>query len=616
MSLTATKGRSPQPGTPVKRVGGYAPISDYAAVGDGRAVALVARDGSIDWLCLPDLDSPSVFAAVLDAERGGSFRLKPTVPFRVSRRYLSETNVLQTTFHTAEGSVCVTDAMTLPLAGVAPAREIARQVEGLAGAVPMRWSAEPRFDYGRARTRLGWRGPIPVATSGQRALAFCSWGAGEPEIAGGAIEATFSIKAGEEALLAMSVAHGDPLVFPPRGEVLTRLRASAAYWRKWVDNRHYEGPWRDSVLRSALALKLLIFAPSGAVSAAPTSSLPEAIGGTRNWDYRYCWIRDASATLAALMRLGCPAEGEAFFWWLMHASQLTHPRLQVLYQLTGGSHAPERELELAGYRHSRPVRVGNGAVKQEQLDTYGHLLHTAWLYADAGGALSGDAAKRLARTVDLVCDRWRDPDSGIWEVRSSPRHFTQSKMMCWIALDRAERLAESGAIPGDNAATWRREAGDLRRFVHERCWSERRKSYVRAPGMEEADASLLLPAILGYGGVEEKKRLAQTTTWIREQLGAGALLYRYRGEDGVAGSEDEGAFLTCSFWLVEALARLGQSAEATELMDELVSRSNDVGLYAEEIDPRNDEFVGNFPQGLVHLALINAAATLAEGRTG
>jgi GH15 family glucan-1,4-alpha-glucosidase len=588
----------------------YAAISDYGVIGDGRTAALIARDGSIDWLCLPDLDSASVFGALLDAERGGSFRLAPTVPFDVERRYVPETNLLETTFHTGEGSVRVTDCLSLPLDGLAPARELARRVEGLGGIVPMRWSAGPRFDYGRRSPRVTRRGWIPIAVDGGVAIGFCSWGTGDPAIGEGRLGAEFSISDGEKALVALVAADGEPLLFPAREEVERRMDQSASFWQRWTRGRTYDGPWREAVLRSALALKLLIYAPSGAIAAAATSSLPEAIGGERNWDYRYSWIRDASATLDALETLGCPRESEAFFWWLMHASQLTEPELRVLYGLSGGSPPPERELEMSGYRASRPVRAGNSAVDQTQLDIYGHIIQTASLYADAGGRFDRDTANRIARIADLVCRRWRARDSGIWEVRSAPSHFTESKMMCWIALDRAQHLARSGAVPDGSAARWRAEADAIRAFVSEQCWSEEAGAYKRAAELDEPDASLLLPAIYGYGGPEERDRLIKTTRWLREELGDGPLLHRYRGEDGL--TPGEGAFLTCSFWLVDALARLGDHEEAAELMDELVSRSNDLGLFAEEIDPRSDEFLGNFPQGLVHLALVNAAAALGE----
>jgi GH15 family glucan-1,4-alpha-glucosidase len=595
---------------PRESASGYAPIRDYALVGDGRTAALVARDGSIDWLCLPDLDSASVFGALLDADRGGAFRLAPVDEFAVDRRYVPGTNVLETTFTTAGGSVRVTDAMPLALAGLTPTREFVRQVDGLSGTVPLRWTVEPRFDYAGARTRVSSRAGVPVASSGATALAILAFTAGEPRRTDRAISGDFTAHGGSRGLLALSVAQGDPLVLSPRRAIEARLENTLAYWRGWSATRHYEGPWGEAVLRSALALKLLLHSPSGAIAAAATTSLPELIGGVRNWDYRYSWIRDTSATLDALTRIGCPAEADAYLWWFMHASQLTQPHVNVLYQLNGRANAPERELPLSGYRQSRPVRVGNAAAPQLQLDVYGHVMHTAWLHAATGGQLPAGAGRRLAATADLVTAIWTKEDSGIWEVRSAPRHFTESKMMCWIALDRACQLAEAGHIPRSHVSGWRRQADMIRRFVSNHCWSPTRQAYERYPGAEGVDASLLLPVLLGYGAGDEHDRLALTVARIRTELGNGPLLRRYDGDDGLPG--EEGAFLACSFWLVDALARLGQIRDAVELMEELIALSNDVGLFAEEIDPRSGAFLGNFPQGLVHLALINAAVSLQE----
>jgi GH15 family glucan-1,4-alpha-glucosidase len=592
---------------------GYVPIGDYAAIGDGRTVALVARDCSVDWLCLPDLDSPSVFAAVLDADRGGRFALRPAIPATTQRRYLPDTNVLETTFATARGVVRVTDATALPGRDLGPTRELIRRVDGLAGQVPMRWCVTPAFGYASDPPRMARRGRIPVAIGRRDALAVCSWNAGEAQSDDATISGRFEAVEGNSALIALSAAHQEPIVFPRREHVEARLQATITHWRRWAAQRAYNGPWRDAVIRSALALRLLFHAPSGAIAAAATASLPEEIGGERNWDYRFCWVRDSAFTLEALLHLGCPSEAEAFFWWLLHASQLTHPRLQVLYRLDGGERAPERTLELDGYQGSRPVRVGNDAAAQIQLDVYGDLLQAAMTYTDAGGRLDRDTARRLAGIADLVCRIWREPDSGIWEVRSRPQHFTHSKMMCWVALDRAARLSDGGKIPSGHASTWRREALAIREFIETRCWSARLASYTRHAGGEDLDASLLLGVILDYES-PDPGRLPATVSALRRELGHGPLLSRYSGEDGLRGTE--GAFLCCSFWLADALARIGELDEAGELMGQLVAFSNDVGLYAEELDPHTGAQLGNVPQGLVHLALINAAVSIAKARGG
>jgi GH15 family glucan-1,4-alpha-glucosidase len=592
-----------------RRIDGYAPIESYAALGDGRTVALVAGDGSVDWLALPELDSPSVFCAVLDAERGGRFALAPECSYTVERRYVPDTNVLETVFSTQHGKVRVTDAMTLPGRALEPQRELTRRVEGLSGSVPMSWSVDPRFAYGGAPARIDRRGGTLVASAGGHALAVCSFDAGTAEPSAGAIGACFEARAGTRALVALCAAHHEPLVMPTRDELESRLDATTAVWRRWTQSLDYPGPWRDAVVRSALALKLLVHAPTGAVAAAATTSLPEDLGGERNWDYRFCWIRDSAFTLKVFLELACGPEAQAYFWWLMQASQLTHPRLRVLYRLDGGARAPERTLPLDGYRGSRPVRIGNAAAAQVQLDTYGELLQTAWLYATTGHRIDRDIANRLAEIADLVCRLWRQPDAGIWEVRSEPAHFTQSKMMCWVALDRARDLAERGLIPSRHAARWSTEAQAIREFVETRCFSPEKQSYVRCAGSEELDASLLLGALLSYGDVRAE-RWGGTIEAVRRELGQGPFVRRYTGEDGLPGSE--GAFLACSFWLVEALARNGRVEDAVTLMDELIGLANGVGLYAEEIDPATGAHLGNLPQGLSHLALVSAALAIEQ----
>jgi GH15 family glucan-1,4-alpha-glucosidase len=589
------------------RLDGHVPLREYAAIGDGRTAALVARDGSVDWLGLPDMDSPTVFGALLDAARGGRFALAPSVPFRAERRYLPGTNVLETTFVTARGAVRVTDALTLHEDGtLTPMRELLRRVDGLSGSVPLRWSVEPRFGYGTRRTRLARRAGLPVATAGGDALAVCAWDAGEPRCHGEAISGRFELVGGRRALIAMPFAGQEPLVLPARAECEARLDGTCAAWRGWAHDRLYTGRWQQAVMRSLLALKLLVYAPSGAVAAALTTSLPEEIGGERNWDYRFSWVRDSAFTLAAFLRLGCPAEAHAYFWWLMHASQLTHPDLHVLYRLDGGHRTPERTLGWEGYRGSGPVRTGNAAVSQIQLDTYGELLQTAWQYALATGGLDTDIARRLAELADLVCTRWQEPDAGIWEVRSPPRHFTQSKMMCWVALDRAADLAERGLIPARHLPRWRAARGEIRAFVEERCFSPRRGAYVRSAGSADLDAAVLLGHLYGYGG--DGHRMRATISTLARRLRHGPYVDRYSGEDGLSGTE--GAFLACSFWLAESFARAGRIPEAIELMDELVGLANDVGLYSEEIDPAGGDFLGNMPQGLTHLALISAACAV------
>jgi GH15 family glucan-1,4-alpha-glucosidase len=587
------------------RIDGYARIEDYALIGDGRTAALVARDGSIDWLCLPNFDSPSIFAAVLDAARGGAFELQPTQPFDARQRYLPGTNVLETTFTTSTGCGRVIDALTLPRPGLPPMRELVRAIDLQSGTMRLRWRFAPRFDYGRAVPRFERRRRQLVASWGSEAVALAAWNGIELTASGGDAAGEFELRHGERALFAMSTAYAEPLIDSPMKDVEARLAHTIDFWQRWSADRPSDGPWSNAVERSALVLKQLIYSPSGASVAAPTTSLPERIGGPRNWDYRFCWIRDSNFLIDALLQLGCYPEARSLFWWFMQATALTEPELHVLYRLDGGLGFPERTIPLEGYRRSQPVRVGNSAVSQVQLDTYGGLFETAWLYSEGHRSIDRDTGTVLARIADHVCDIWRCPDSGIWEVRNGPFQFTHSKAMCWAALDRAMRLAERGELPSRHIDRWRREAAALVDFIERDCWSDSLRSYTRIAGGHDVDASLLMLPTIRF---PNPPRLAATVDAVNRLLRAGDFVYRYHADDGLPSGE--GCFLNCSFWLVSALARTGRVDEAASLMDRLVARANGVGLYSEEIDPRSGAFLGNFPQALVHLALIEAAVAV------
>jgi GH15 family glucan-1,4-alpha-glucosidase len=577
------------------RTDGYLPLRDYAAIGDGRTCALVGRDGSVDWLCLPNVDSAPVFDRVLDAD-GGCLELSPSGDFDAERRYRPGTNVLETTFRTEEGSVRVTDAMTLyDRSSLSPLRELVRVVDGLEGRVELRWAFSPRLDFGRRKLRLRGREGLLVAANGSDAFALSSWDAGD---------GSFELGRGQRATLALTHAHMEPLVLPSREDAERRVEEAATFWAGWSGRLEYEGPWRDAVVRSALALKLLAFSPSGCIVAAPTTSLPEWIGGDRNWDYRFGWLRDGVYTLRALLALGCVDEARAFFWWQMHATRTTEPEVRPLYCVDGGIRTDENEVDAPGYRGSRPVRVGNFAAGQLQLDTYGPLLETTWRFWKQTGSLGAARPRELAALADFVASEWRRPDSGIWESRDEPRHYVLSKAMCWTALDRVDRLADEGVL--SRRPEWRAAADEIREWIEEEGWDEARGRYACVPGEDVADASLLAMALCAYADAGDE-RFAATADQLRRELGRGPHLFRFTGAD-----EIEGAFTTCSFWLVDALARAGRKDEATALMDELVASANDVGLYAEEIDPATGDFLGNLPQGLVHLALVNAAVSIAD----
>ncbi|MFN2629499.1 MAG: glycoside hydrolase family 15 protein [Gaiellaceae bacterium] len=594
------------------RVDGYAPIAAYAAIGDGRTVALVARDGSVDWLALPALDGVTVFGALLDVERGGSFSLAPIEEFEVERRYVPDSNVLETTFTTESGIVTVADALTLQDGGQLSWVELVRRIRGVRGRVRLRHEIRPRFDFGRGDLTIERRKDALLARGGDYVLAFRCWDAGEPTFSGEAIGGVLEAERGSDGLLVCSFVKDEPIPLPDRHEIEIRFDRTAEAWQRWLEFHTYEGDWEQAVERSALALKLLVYAPSGAIAAAPTTSLPERIGGDLNWDYRFAWIRDSAFTLDALGNLGYREQVHASLSWLLRASNATHPRMEPFYRLDGSVPRLEAELDLAGYRGSRPVRKGNGASGQLQLGCYGDLLETIALYVQNGNTLDAETGIRLAEVADHVCRIWGNEDSGIWELQQA-RHYTMSKISCWVALDRALRLAAQGEAPDDHAEAWREEAGRIRAWIDERCWSEARQSYAFYAGGDDLDAALLLAVRVGYLPADDP-RLLTTLDAIRRELGAGGpLLYRYTGQ-----AAQEGAFLACSFWLVEALARTGRLDEARATMEELLALGNDVGLYSEEIEPASGEFLGNFPQGLTHLALINAAVAVerAAGKRG
>jgi GH15 family glucan-1,4-alpha-glucosidase len=589
------------------RTGGYAAIGDYAALGDGRASALVARDGSIDWFALPRLDSAPVFFALLDADEGGRFELAPEAAFETSRVYLPQTNVLTTTFRTAAGSVRITDALTLHEFGLLPWVELARQVEGLTGSVPMGWRMRPRFGWGEVGTRFERRRGAWVALGEELELALHCWDAGEQEHISGEIFGRFTSRAGSRALLVLTSAHEEPLVFPQRKDVERRLETTADLWRRWLASGSYAGEWGEAVERSALVLKLLTYAPTGGIVAAATTSLPERIGGDRNYDYRFSWVRDGAFAVDALISLGLLEQVHASFAWLLHATAETHPELRPCYRLDGGLvSGRQRRLELSGFRGSRPVMTGNSASKQFQLGAYGDLLETAELHVREGNALDDATAMRVCELVDRLATQWRKPDAGIWEL-DDRQHYTSSKLAAWTCFERALKLDEEGQLPAGRAEPWRKEAEQVRVFILEECWAERRRTLLMHPGTEKLDAATLRVVRTNLFDLRGDE-VAGTIDAVRTELAAGGpLLYRYSGQEEV-----EGAFVACSFWLVEALARAGRLEEARQIMNALVELTNDVGLYAEELDPHTHEQLGNFPQALSHLALVNAATALQQ----
>ncbi|HVW81394.1 MAG TPA: glycoside hydrolase family 15 protein [Mycobacteriales bacterium] len=577
---------------------GYAPIESYAAIGDGRTVALVARDGRIDWWPVSALDAAPSFAAILDAAQGGYIELRPDIPYTASRRYVPDTNILETTFTTDAGAVRVTDALPLGRSGRLAWSELVRRVEALHGAVPMRWTVAPGTQLGSVQPWIADKQDAVLMQIGEEQLALRLYDVGDPVCDSHRVSATFTATPGKPGLLGIVGGPDSPVFLADRAELEGHLAVTELRWREWASAIRYDGPWQEAVRRSALTLRQLQFVATGAVAAAATTSLPERLGGAKNWDYRFMWVRDCSFTIDALLTLHLHDEAQAAVQWMLGALRRTSPELRVFYRLDGSAPGDQEEQPpVSGYRGSRPVRVGNSAARQLQLGTYGDLFDMVWQYVDAGHCLDPRTANLLAGLADRCCDTWRHEDAGIWELNTK-RHYTISKIGCWTALDRAVRLGEAGQIAGANIPRWRAEAALVRAWVDEHCWSAERGCYVGYAGGDGLDAATLLMARTGF---ERGERLAGTVQAIREELSEGPLVYRY---SGVA---DEGAFVACSFWLVEALVHLGAKEEAYALMDQAVAAANDVGLFAEEIDPDTGAMLGNMPQGLSHLALISAA---------
>lgn len=594
----------------------YPPIEDYALIGDSRSAGLVSRGGSLDWLCLPSFDSPSQFAALLDRERGGRFVVRPAGVRDVRRRYLPDTNVLETTFTTESGRLRLLDFMPVTSEAVKrrellPEHELIRLTECVEGRVELHVVYDPRPDYGTEvpRIRRRRRGEYWCGGGRGAALVLSSELTLEPRETSPGLAGREVLHESESRALALTYARGEPAVLPGLGtEAWRKARRTARWWRQWAEECDYRGRYRDAVVRSALVLKLLTFAPSGAVVAAPTTSLPERIGGVRNWDYRYCWLRDASLIYQVLMDLDRAPEARSFVHWMLHSTRLTRPELQVLYDVYGNRRTRERELDhLDGYRGSRPVRIGNGAADQLQLDTYGEVVDAAYQYACREGEISRDAARLLVGLGEVACDRWQEPDEGIWEIRGERRHHTFSKAMCWVALDRLLELDGEGLV---DAPTRRflRERGRIRDVIEDRGFSETLSSYTATLGGEQVDASLLLLSRYGYTD-PDSRRMRSTCRAIRDRLGTGELLYRYRDlDDGLPGGE--GAFGICSFWAAECRCRQGDLDGARRTFEALCRRANDVGLFAEQIDPESGAHLGNFPQAFTHVGLIDTALTM------
>lgn len=587
---------------------GYADLRTYAAIGDGRTLALVARDGRIDWLPLPAVDSTPVFSALLDAEHGGHVGLSPDEPFTVSRAYVADTNVLATTFTTASGVVRVTDSLNTGIAGRLPWAELARRIDGVSGSVRLTAELVPGTCWNTAspwadETVHGTVIRVDGLTLAPRTLEDDG-----VEVSDTRVAASYLTTPGSRHLFGLVSTRDEPLVLPRPEELDAGIDRTIEGWQRWSSAFTWDGPWAAEVRRSALLLKQLIHAPSGAVVAAGTTSLPESLSGGKNWDYRYAWVRDTAYALTALFRFGVREETHAAIAWMLGTVRGQGRDPAVFYRLDGSTVDPATgdltEHDVPGWRGIGPVVSGNAAVGQLQLGVFGDVFSIVQLYVDHGNVLDSETGLLLTEIADRAADQWRRKDSGMWELEEQ-RHYTTSKLGCWQALTHAAHLAELGQIPGD-AAHWRREADRIRAWVDEHAWSDELGAYVWYPGCRLLDASIVLHAISGF---DRGERMSSTLDALRRELGSGPHLYRYSGA-----ADEEGAFVACSFWMVSALALVGRDDEARALMDELVTTANDVGVLAEMVDPGTGDFLGNLPQALSHLALVNAAITVHTGR--
>ncbi len=590
-----------------------AAISDYGVIGDLHTAALVGPHGGIDWCCAPCFDSPSIFGALLDEERGGTWRIAPTGAATSEQRYLPGTNILVTTFRPSAGGVLeVTDLMP-----VGPARrhgtEVLRRVHCTRGEVEVGVTFEPRFDYGQRPTQVHRRAAGVLATDDDNDVATVASATGVKwELGPGRAEARLTLGTGDRTWFVLRFDDDDvhPVdAYNPQ----EKLDATAGWWDEWSARLAYEGPYRQAVERSALALKLCCYEPSGAVVAAPTTSLPGGVGGGRNWDYRYTWLRDSAFVVYALDRLGYGTEANAFVQFLKRASRRSTPRhMQIMFGVDGRRDLPEQVLDhLAGYHGARPVRIGNGAVGQFQLDVYGELLETAHIWRRRH-PMSEGAWKVFRGLVDWTADHWREPDHSIWEPRLEPRHYVFSKVMAWVALDRGARMATDLQLAGD-VDRWRREAAALHAEVLDRGWDRERQTFVQAYDAPHLDASaLVIPKVRFLS--RQDPRVRSTLVAVRHELATSCedLIYRYRSADGLDGTE--GAFVICSCWVVGNLAMTGEHAEAERLFRLLLKRGGPLGLFAEEIEPATGAHLGNYPQALSHAALIQTAYLLERLR--
>lgn len=591
------------------------PIGDYGLLGDCRSAALSGPDGSIDWWCMPRFDADPVFARLVAGDDGGRFRMGPVEgPDRPVRRYRPDSAVLETCWQVGQTQLTLTEGLVAEVEGrLLPQQLLVRRLSTYGGSVDAEVLFDPRQGEGRTSPRFDRRNGALVCTWRAHALAVTADPSVEIEPGRSVIT---TVHPGCPVTVAVAGASSEPLVIVPPDVAWCELEETCRWWRAWAASLDADfGRWRDVVVRSLITLRLLTYAASGAPVAAPTTSLPEVVGGSRNWDYRYAWPRDASIGIAAFLAAGRPEEATAFLYWLLHASRLHRPRLPALLTLDGRQVPAERQMPWPGYAGSRPVRVGNNARDQHQLDGYGWVIDAAWVLVSAGHRLFGETWRALSGFADLVADRWEEPDSGIWEVPGEPRHYVHSKLMGWLALDRALRIAHSHRCPLRRRRRWEQARVGLAADIRDRGVDPQRGCLRRAYDSTELDAALLIVPVLEFTSADDPL-VERTIAAVRDDLSAEAdLIYRYPpGSDGLDG--EEGAFLPCSFWLVQALARTGKVEEAATLFDRLIDRAGPLGLFAEEVEPSRGVQIGNYPQAFTHATLVQAALALRDAQRG
>jgi GH15 family glucan-1,4-alpha-glucosidase len=596
----------------------YPPIAEYGYIADCHSAALISKSGSIDWCCLPRYDSPSCFGRLLDWNKGGYCQLMPAVPHEVSRSYLTRTLVLETRFKSRDGEARLLDCMTTCRGGEHnPHRQILRIVEGLKGRMPFAVDIAPVFDYGAVKPWIQKRKDHFIALGSNNGLLISSDLALQMKHRHH-LMGRWRVEKGQRAHLSIlwrppEDLDEDLVDAPDSEEQERRLEETIAWWENWSGRGNVAGPYKKEMQRSAIILKGLALAPTGAVAAAATASLPETIGGSRNWDYRFSWIRDSYFTVRSLAKLGYVREADGFRRFIERTAAGSAEEVQVLFGLGGERRLYEHQLKhLEGYRRSRPVRIGNAAEGQRQLDVYGELLGLAWLWHQQGRSPDDDYWDFLVSLVDRAAESWMHPDQGIWEMRGAPRHFVHSKAMCWSALDRGIRLSQDlgRAAPLD---VWQAERDKIRSAIEEQGYDAQRGVFIQAFNYPLTDAALLLLPTTGFVDYQDE-RMIRTTAAVRKELEQDGLLRRYASDgDGLEGSE--GVFCCCSFWLAECLAYQGRLGEAHAVFARALQTGNDLGIFSEEYDPRSRQMLGNYPQGLTHLSLIAAAAAInaAEG---